>query len=65
MSILLAPEGEEPLNQGNWKKKSSGKVKSIVEAGEMIQQDPDRYLRIARECATGSIHNSVKYDKIL
>ena len=66
MSILLAPEGEEPLNQGKLLQLKGILVHFLLlEAGQMLQADPEQYYTVARNCARGSTFRNVKYDAII
>lgn len=64
LSVLLEPEGDEPLNQG---------IRVIVlldflsflDAGNMILKDRSEYNKIARFCAMGGEHEGIKYDNLM
>lgn len=67
LGILLEPEGEEPLNQGNTRCYYLEKEKSYItlDAGNMIMNDRREYNRIAKICAKGIEYDGIKYDNIM
>lgn len=64
LSVLLLPEGQEPLNQS---KLLFGRdqILQYLGAGEMILEDRFEYDRVAKYCASGNEFEGIIYDRLL